>query len=309
MNKSTAASFAAFCLFAIAVTVVYLPATKGSLTTSGFVNTQQSNTINFDSIEELNNYFLSINYQWPIKDLSSLPGALVRSMPDDIGTIKDSKARKKLFIRIMLPIIRAEQQRIRNERKLLQLALQSNNVKNATKYKIKNTTTEEQLNTLFKEYKINTKLNYEDKSNQLLKRFDELPLTLILAQAAIESGWGTSRFTRVGNSLFGEWTYQEGDGIVPEDRDDGKSHKIKAFPSLRDSIASYIKNINRNSAYKELRQYRYEMRLQQQTLDSRTLAKGLHRYSQKGEGYVVSLLQILNSSEFKQIESLVTEDS
>ncbi|MDH5257700.1 MAG: glucosaminidase domain-containing protein [Gammaproteobacteria bacterium] len=309
MNKTTATSFAAFCLFAIAVTVVYLPATKVSLSTSRFVNTQQTNILNFDSIEELNNYFLSVNYQWPIKDLSLIPGTLVRSMPDDIGTIKDSKARKRLFIRIMLPIIRAEQQRIRNERRLLQLALQSSNIKNATKYTTKNTTTEEQLNTLFKEYKINAKLNFEEKSNQLLKRFDELPLTLVLAQAAIESGWGTSRFTRVGNSLFGEWTYQEGAGIVPEDRDDGKSHKIKAFPSLRDSIASYIKNINRNSAYKELRQYRYEMRLQQQTLDSRTLAKGLHRYSQKGEGYVVSLLQILNSSEFKQIESLVTEDS
>ena len=179
---------------------------------------------------------------------------------------------------------------------MLKLALKSN----AERYK----NTHNELNKIFAEYKISNKLSFAAKSKMLLSRFDELPLTLVLAQAAIESGWGTSRFTRVGNSLFGEWTYKQDEGIVPEGREDGKTHQIKAFPSLQDSIASYIKNINRNNAYKELRELRAEMRKNNQSLDSRQLAQGLQRYSQKGQDYVVSLLKILDSKEFKSIEKL-----
>jgi len=298
MKTFPAIGFAAVFLLAMVVTLFYLPSTNNEVSQPAVSSTPQT-ALTFDSSKTLEDYFESIAYRWPISGSDVIPTTLIQSMPADIGTLTDIKKRKTLFIRIMLPIIVAEQQRIRDKRQTLKLALQFNHANNPGNHHL-----QKELNKLFTEYKISNKLSYQEKGKALLQRFDELPLALVLAQAAMESGWGTSRFTRVGNSLFGEWTYEKGTGIVPQGRDPGKTHKIKAFPSLQASIASYVKNINRNNAYKELRQQRSEMRLKQQALDARKLAQGLQRYSQKGQAYVVSLLQILNSKEFRQIEAL-----
>ena len=297
MTKNAVILFAGISLCAIFFLTLLVPQNnKTTITTVSIKQTVgKPFELQFDTTDALQDYFSSVNYKWPIKSPEIIPSALIRSVPTDIHQNVDSKTRKQLFIRIMLPIIRAEQQRIREERKTLILALNSD---------LSNPKIAKRINSLFSEYKINTKANFEEKRAELLSRFDELPVTLVLAQAAIESGWGASRFSRAGNSLFGEWTFQKDAGIVPEQRQSGKTHQVKAFYSLRDSIASYTKNINRNNAYKELRESRKRMRENNQPLDARILAEGLHRYSQKGYDYVVSLLQILNSSDFKQIESL-----
>ena len=295
MTKKDSAAFAAISLLLIITALFFIPSQKhpGKKMPPVIVTSQE---LVFNDSLDLINYFDSIDYGWPIKSAAHIPKTLIKKMPQDMKDLKDVKTRKHLFIRIMLPIIIAEQKRIREQRKTLKLILQSDIQQNK---KMQNW-----LNKLFKEYKIKPSLSFEEKANALLTKFDELPITLVLAQAAIESGWGTSRFTRLGNSLFGEWTFEPGDGIIPVNRQPGKTHEVKAFPSLRDAIASYIKNINRNNAYKELRKYRADMRKNHQPLDAKILAKGLQRYSQKGEAYVTSLLKILNSKEFKQVEAL-----
>jgi len=292
MTKNTSVIFAAISLCLITASLIYFPSNNKPSAPE-----QREAGKQFSSTKALLDYFHSINYLWPITDPTKLPDVLIQSMPSDINTVQDYGVRKTVFIRVMLPIILATQERIRKERASLMATIKSGNT-------IQNQQLTDEVNSLFDEYNIDNSLSFQEKGDLLLLRYDELPLTLVLAQAAIESGWGTSRFTRVGNSLFGEWTYKKNAGIVPEDRQAGKSHQIKAFPSLQDSVTSYIRNINRNNAYKELREYRAEMRSNQQPLDARKLAEGLHRYSQKGKSYIVSLLQILNSKEFKQIESL-----
>ncbi len=126
---------------------------------------------------------------------------------------------------IMLPIILSEQNKIRERRFILQQALSSRSIMtdaNLTNW----------IKALFKKYRVPKSKSFEQRKKILLKRFDELPATLILAQAAIESGWGTSRFARQGNSLFGQWTYAKNAGITPTARQAGKSHQVKAFSSL-----------------------------------------------------------------------------
>ncbi len=294
MKKHVPIIFAAISLVLIVTILITVPSPNASISRPPPVEQMQS-VLHFDSTAALLRHFEETAYVWPINKVASIPDTLIRSMPNDIHTIKDVKTRKSVFIRVMLPIILSEQKRIRNNRQTLKLALQS---------EPGNTTLGDKLNGLFSEYNINENWDFPKKRKSLLHRFDELPLTLILAQAAIESGWGTSRFTRLGNSLFGEWTYKTNEGIIPKGRDAGKTHRIKTFPSLRDSIASYIKNINRNKAYRELRQLRAEMREKHQALDAKKLASGLQRYSQKGQAYVDTILAILNSTEFKLIETL-----
>ena len=298
MTRNAVILFAGISLCAIFFLTLFVPQNNKATTISaGNIEHIKGKPLEmqFDTVEALQEYFSSVNYEWPLRNSETIPSALIRSVPADINQNIDSKTRKQLFIRIMLPIILAEQQRIREERKTLTLALNSN---------LSHPKIEKRINKLFSEYKISTKVSFEEKRAALLSRFDELPVTLVLAQAAIESGWGASRFSRTGNSLFGEWTFNKDAGIVPEQRQSGKTHQVKAFYSLRDSIASYTKNINRNNAYKELRESRKSMRENSQPLDARILAEGLHRYSQKGYDYVASLIQILNSKDFKQIESL-----
>jgi len=132
----------------------------------------------------------------------------------------------------------------------------------------------------------------------LLKRHDVVPPSLALAQAATESAWGTSRFVREGNALFGQWTFAEShDGIVPNGRASGKTHRIRAFDSLYDSVASYVTNLNKHRAYKEYRAMRADMRAKGQTMDGMRLASTLHRYSERGAAYVDELYAIIGGND------------
>ena len=94
----------------------------------------------------------------------------------------------------------------------------------------------------------------------LLIKVDKVPVSLALAQAVIESGWGTSRFAYEGNALFGQYVWGDGKGIVPEERSEDEIHKIKSFKNLKSSVSSYMKNLNSNYHYDEFRLNRYVMR-------------------------------------------------
>jgi len=129
-------------------------------------------------------------------------------------------------------------------------------------------------------------LSDREIANELYLRVDKVPVSLALAQAANESAWGTSRFARQGNNIFGQWCYEEGCGLVPRRRLSGATHEVKKFDSIQESVNAYINNINTHPSYSYLRELRARMRDRNRPLDSLRLAMGLGSYSQRGDNYV-----------------------
>lgn len=128
---------------------------------------------------------------------------------------------------------------------------------------------------------------------ELILRVDIIPTSLVLAQAANESAWGTSRFAREANNIFGQWCFDEGCGLVPERRASNASHEVRAFDSVESSVRAYFRNINTNHTYAYLRELRADMRERGEPLNSLILAHGLTRYSERGHAYVDELQSII----------------
>ena len=278
MVKDNSHIFAAFSLIVILFLLWFLNLDKNQFFPYRFTIASSENktpTIEIQTTKELITLFNKIKFDQSLSEKNVIPKVFVKSIPPDLKRLKDIKNKKEIFIRLMLPIIKAEQKLLRQQRIIAKLILEN-------RQQVTQPNVIQWFNRAKTDYKISPSLNYPQQKDELLKRLDDLPLTLILAQAAIESAWGTSRFAIEGNSLFGEWTYNKKNGITPTHRTEGKSHQIKVFPTLQASIRSYLKNINRNRAYKELREDRAIMRLKNQNLDAHKLAAQLHRYSQKG---------------------------
>jgi len=138
-------------------------------------------------------------------------------------------------------------------------------------------------------------------ANQLLRRVDVIPPSLVLAQAANESAWGTSRFARHGNNLFGMRTY-DGDGIVPRKRAPGKKFQVAAYDTVRESIAAYVDNLNTHYRYRSLRQIRASLRRQGQPVTGLALSNGLLAYSTRGSEYVAIIQSMIHSNNLEQYD-------
>lgn len=149
---------------------------------------------------------------------------------------------------------------------------------------------------LLNSYKINDRLLTLATIDKLLLRVDIIPQNLVMVQAANESGWGTSRFSRLGLNFFGQWCFTKGCGLVPSSRNSDAGHEVKVFKSVDASIASYLKNLNTHPAYRHLRDVRHALRLQNEPVNAAQLAQGLTSYSERGEDYVFELLQMLRQN-------------
>ena len=210
-------------------------------------------------------------------------------LPNEIKMIENTKKRKNLFIQIILPLILEENKQIKFDRKKLFSIL---NRKNNTKAEIK------WLNMKFKQYGI--------KSKDLLTlkvRMDEIPVSLAIAQAAKETGWGTSRFALEGNALFGQWTYS-GEGIKPASIDNDKTHKVMRFQILQASIRAYHRNLNTHSSYRKFRKLRAEARGNDEKLNSLILADSLDNYAATGIEYTKTLKQIIKQNSLKDFDDV-----
>lgn len=160
------------------------------------------------------------------------------------------------------------------------------------------------LDAIAKEYRLGeSDLANDDLVTELLVRVDTIPVSLALAQAATESAWGTSRFAREGNNIFGQWCYDEGCGLVPGRRAEDKSHEVKAFASIDASVRGYFRNLNTNVSYSYFRELRAQMRTHDKSLDSMLLASGLRRYSERGHVYVTEVQDII------RINGLLSNDT
>lgn len=138
--------------------------------------------------------------------------------------------------------------------------------------------------------------------DRLLRRVDVVAPSLVLAQAANESAWGTSRFARQGNNLFGMRTYEPGTGIVPTGRPAGATWEVAAYPSVRGSIDAYAHNLNTNDSYRQMRRIRADLRLRDQTISGLALAGGLLRYSERGAEYVAIIRSMIRSNDLDQYD-------
>jgi Bax protein len=137
----------------------------------------------------------------------------------------------------------------------------------------------------------------EAQLNELDRRLDIIPPSLALAQAALESGWGTSRFAREGNNLFGMWCYEPGCGIVPKRRPAGATYELKTYRSPKESFDAYIRNLNTNTAYDSLRLLRQDARMAGETPEGLVLADGLFRYSQEQWAYVAKVKGLIRNND------------
>ena len=169
-------------------------------------------------------------------------------LPNEIKNIQNTSKRKELFLQIVLPLVLEENNKIKLDRiKLFSIINKSNNSEVEKKW----------LNKKYKQYGVNSK----DLST-LKIRMDEIPTSLALAQAAKETGWGTSRFALEGNALFGQWTWS-GEGLKPKDSDSSEGHKVMKFNILQASVRAYQRNLNTHKSYKEFRKARAELRSEQ----------------------------------------------
>ena len=196
--------------------------------------------------------------------------------------------RKREFFDFIRPIITAENQRIREEkwkfRKLYAKCLNGYRLSDGESGFVRE---------LMDRYKVTGKISDDLTWQNMMKRIDVVPLPLASVQAAMESGWGTSRFARLGNNLFGQWCFRESCGIVPDSRPDGDIYEVARFSTVNESVRSYLLNLNTFSAYKEFRSLRLRQRLERGSLDSYELAGKLSAYSVRRDEYIDELRLML----------------
>ncbi len=208
-------------------------------------------------------------------------------LPQEIKMIENTKKRKEFFIQIVLPLIVKENNNIRLDRKTLFSIINKSNNTNAEK---------EWLKKKYKQYGVNS-----GDLSTLKVRMDEIPVSLAIAQAAKETGWGTSRFAQEGNALFGQWTWS-GEGLKPKDAEAGKGHKVMKFNVLQASVRAYQRNLNTHRTYKEFRKARAELRDLKKPLDSMELSKYLNKYAETGNQYVEVLQKIIKQNNLKDFD-------
>ena len=214
--------------------------------------------------------------------------------PKDLDAIQSVKLKKETFIKIVLPLIVAENEKILDDR------IKLNKI---TKGKFTTDQEKQWLRQKFLEYKVKG-----GNLDELKLRMDIIPTSIALAQAAKESGWGTSRFAQEGNALFGQWTWS-GSGIAPLLRDKSKSHKILRFPILRASVKAYKNNLNTHKSYKKFRESRQALRKKNKRVIGLELTKTLSSYAETGSDYIKILEQIIVQNRLQEFETVKLSNS
>ena len=235
---------------------------------------------------------VALNKKISVSDLQKLPS-------DFNINLLDAKTKKEKFISSILPVVVRQNEEILNNRKKL-LAIRDYLVINKTLGNVD----QQFLESLASKYNINTVNKHKiDTIEILLESVDEIPNSIVLAQAANESGWGTSRFAKEFNALFGEYTFDTDSGVAPISRNEGEKHLIKFFPNIDESIKSYFNNLNTHTAYKKFRSSRRELREINLELDPMILVKYLKPYA-KDKNYVKNIKSIIKTNQLSKFDSL-----
>ncbi len=250
-------------------------------------NNSEINLVRYTT-SEIDALFKEVNYNLKdVRNTKLVKPIDIGLLPKEIKNIENTKKRKEMFIKIVLPLILKENNKIRIDRlRLFAILNKNSNTKIEKKW----------LEKKFKQYGV--------KQNDFLTlkiRMDEIPVSLAIAQAAKETGWGTSRFALRGNALFGQWTWS-GDGLKPKNAEEGDDHKVMKFHSLQLSVRAYLRNLNTHASYKDLRKARTELKNKKKSLDSLVLSKYLDKYAQTGDQYIVVLQKIIEQNNLKDFD-------
>ena len=250
------------------------------------------NDYNLNTLTVLN-LFEDLDYDLDtVRDSKLVKPIYFTRLPKDLDSIKSTKKKKETFLKILLPLIVAENEKIENDREYLFKILKQNDKPENKKW----------INKKYKEYKVTNR-----NINELIQKMDVIPISIALAQAAKESGWGTSRFALEGNAIFGQWTWK-GDGIEPLEKSSDQNHKILKFPLLRASVKAYITNLNSHNGYKDFRKKRFELREQNKPLIGQELIDELDNYAQTGKEYTKVLRQIIDQNDLDEFETVEIDD-
>ena len=207
--------------------------------------------------------------------------------PRDLDNLQSVQLKKETFIKIVLPLIVAENEKILDDREKLKVLSEKKFTSDLEK---------QWMRQKLLEYKVK-----KGNLDELKRRMDIIPVSIALAQAAKESGWGTSRFALEGNAIFGQWTW-DGQGIAPLKREGGKNHKILKFPILRASVKAYKNNLNTHKSYLKFREKRNSLREKNKKITGLALTGTLKNYAQTGSEYTKILNQIITQNRLSDFE-------
>ena len=263
----------------------------------GFLLHSSLNAGEFHNWVDLNKYYKKNNFIPEIltqENIGHLP--IISELPDDFSEIQDVPTKKKLFYLVTLPLIYNTNTSIMQERRMVI------NIEKKFARKELNKNETDEIIKLSKKYKldyseINTKL-----FRKLKQRINIIPVSLALGQAIIESGWGQSRFATEGNALYGQWTTSEDKGIIPQDRDEDKTHAVLKFKNLSESVKAYMFNINTHQAYYNFRVIRRIDERIKYTDPISMKVKYLAAYAEIGDKYVDKLELIIASNNLQEFD-------
>ena len=255
-----------------------------------------SSDVTVDYISESSEMIEIFNkYQFSVDNLLNNQSAnlvIFSSLPTDFMDIQPIIERKRLFINTLIPIIYSENLQILNDRKKILDWWRESDGENFSR--------DFWPQWLFE---LSEKYGSSDSNlGNLLVRVDIIPISLALAQSAIESGWGTSRYSREGNAVFGQYTFDESKGLRPKDRNENDEFFIKKFSNLSESVRSYLKNINTHLAYADFREERKKLRMSGENLSGYKLVNFLKDYSERRESYIRDVKEIMNSNNFQKYD-------
>jgi Bax protein len=238
--------------------------------------------------ETVLNLFKDVDYDLSqVRNKKLVKPIYFTQFPRDLNELPNARLKKETFIKIVLPLVVAENERILADRKKLQRILKKKQTSELEK---------QWLRQKLLEYKVK-----KGNMDELVERVDIIPTSIALAQAAKESGWGTSRFALEGNAMFGQWTWSD-NGIAPLDREGNKNHKILKFPILRASVKAYQNNLNTHKSYSNFRDKRMTMREKNKSIKGLELTETLKNYAQTGSEYTKILNQIIIQNRLTDFE-------
>ena len=252
--------------------------------------TTDDNSVSIDLQLTLN---LFENLKYDLKSIrlgETVKPIYLSKLPKDLNRIKSTQKRKNTFIKILLPLVLIENNEILEKRKkLFKILAKQSNTRGEKVW----------LKRRFQDYEIKN----EDIA-ELKVRMDIIPVSLAIAQAAKESGWGTSRFALEGNAMFGQWTWGQ-DGIEPAEKQKGQDHKILRFSMLRSSVVAYQKNLNTHTGYKKFREKRAELRKNNKKISGTDLVNYLDNYAATGKEYTKILKKIILQNELTDFDDAI----
>lgn len=210
--------------------------------------------------------------------------SLGKGFPNEYYEISDINEAKNYFFNHMYEIIAKENNKIKNERRFVKDILSSN---------ILNIDFDSPSFLKLLEIKQKYKIKHIYTLQEYLKKVDIVPPSLAIAQAAVESAWGKSRFVKEASNIFGHWTYNPEIGLIPKKRSLGSSHFIRIFQNIKESTSAYMLNLNRNFAYRSFQDRRYEQRKENQEPDGLTLSQTMLNYSGIAQDYLIILKDLI----------------